>query len=133
MTTGDDVPLGNILVSALTYHSTGNYNDTAPLGLNGTERCLFTASPVPDETDQFLVGDPDFRSAYTFFDLGERTVSIAQESYNADESISMPVDLGNASSTYPTGTGYDEGLPEFTYNAIDGLREADRIWQCWRS
>lgn len=110
-----EVPLGNMLVPALTSETTGSYNDTAPLIINGTEQCLFTPSPSPDNTtEQFLVGDPLLRSAYTFFNLDEGTISFAQASYNVSESNIVPVGSGNVSSTYPSGSGSESALPSYT-------------------
>lgn len=117
VTASIEVPLGNMLVPALTFETTGDYNDTAPLIVDGSERCIFTPSPQPDNTTEFLVGDPFFRSAYTFFNLDERTVSIAQASYNVDESNIVPVGAGNHSSTYPSGTGNRGPLPSYTPEA----------------
>lgn len=117
VTASIDVPLGNMLVPALTYETTGNYNDTAPLVLNGTEQCIFTPGGSPDNGTEFYVGDPFFRSAYAFFNLDEQTVSLAQASYNVNETNIVPVGAGNISSTYPSGSGGKEPFPSYTPTA----------------
>lgn len=109
-----EVPLGNMLVPALASEKTGDYNDTAPLIINGTEQCLFTPSGAPDNSTEFLVGDPFFRSAYLFFNLDQKTVSMAQASYNVDESNVVAIGAGNVTATLPTGTGSESELPSYT-------------------
>lgn len=109
-----EVPLGNMLVPALTSETTGDYNDTKPLIINGTEQCLFTPSAAPDNSTEFLVGDPFFRSAYAFFNTDAGTISLAPASYNANESNIVPVGAASAPSSYPSGSGSEEPLPSYT-------------------
>ena len=98
-----EVPLRNMLVPAREKQGS-NKGPTSPLVINGTEQCIHTAWPMPDNGGKFGIGDPVFRSAYVLFNLDERTISLAPASYNTQESNVVPIGPGHGAERYPEGT-----------------------------
>lgn len=106
-----EMPFRHMLVPALESLRSGNYNDTAPLVIDGTEQCVFTPTPVDDDFGEFGIGDPVFRSSYVFFNMEEYTISLAPASYNTDESNLVPIGEGDGrTGNYPSGLGSKKGV-----------------------
>ncbi|KAF7192430.1 putative aspartic-type endopeptidase OPSB, partial [Pseudocercospora fuligena] len=76
---------------------------TVPLTQNGRALCYL--SLAPSFRPMLVLGDPLLRSAYTFYNLDEHTISIAQPSFFTDkENI---VTVGKGPTPHLTGLGED--------------------------
>ncbi|KXT11915.1 hypothetical protein AC579_8582 [Pseudocercospora musae] len=76
---------------------------TIPLTQNGRALCYL--SLAPSFRPMLILGDPLLRSAYTFYNLDEHTISIAQPSFFTDkENI---VTVGKGPTPHLTGLGED--------------------------
>ncbi|KXS99986.1 hypothetical protein AC578_803 [Pseudocercospora eumusae] len=76
---------------------------TVPLTQNG--RALCDLSLAPSFSPMLILGDPLLRSAYTFYNLNEHTISIAQPSFFTDkENI---VTVGKGPTPHLSGLGED--------------------------
>ncbi|KAF7195776.1 putative aspartic-type endopeptidase OPSB [Pseudocercospora fuligena] len=95
-----DVPLREILVPLYTDES---YNSTTVATQDGRAICSINLASGADG-EQLTVGDPLLRAAYVFYNLDEKTISIAKPTYFADQENIVPV---NGSTPSLTGTGAD--------------------------
>ncbi|EME84361.1 uncharacterized protein MYCFIDRAFT_152578 [Pseudocercospora fijiensis CIRAD86] len=95
-----DVPLREILVPLYTDES---YNSTTLATKDGRAICSINLASGADG-EQLTVGDPLLRAAYVFYNLDEKTISIAKPTYFADQENIVPV---NGSTPSLTGTGAD--------------------------
>jgi hypothetical protein len=93
-----DIPLSNMVVPI--YQ--GPYNHPKPFTYRGDELCVFAVARG-GETDN-LLGDPLLRSAYTVFNLDEKTVSIAKASYNSKASDVRTIQPGAVPPWKGTGS-----------------------------
>jgi hypothetical protein len=87
-----DIPMSNLVMPIFQ----GPYAHPQPYTYQGEELCVFAVAR--GTASHNLLGDPLLRSAYTVFNLDERTVSIAQASYRTTESDVKEVRPGTLSS-----------------------------------
>ena len=101
--TGTSVDITIPLSEVLTPLYKGGHNSTTPYTINGKPICNFGLSPS-DESDGITVGDPLLRSAYVFYNLDQKTISIAQPVYGAGDSNIVAVGPGPMPALTGTGT-----------------------------
>lgn len=101
-----DVPFRELLVPY--YTTAAGYNSTTIATRDGRSVCRVNIGSGPDG-QQLTIGDPLLRAAYVFYNLDEKTISIAQPTYFANQEKIVPVGQG------PT--------PSFTGTGVDSIRE----------
>jgi len=61
------------------------------------------SSEVDGSSDLILLGDPFFRSAYTYNNLDQNTISIAKPAYNSTTEHVVPIGKGPVPKLFGTG------------------------------
>lgn len=93
------IPIAELIVPSFS----GNYNSTTPTtSASGEQLCSFNLNAGAASGNLF--GDPFLRSAYAFYDLDAKTISLAQPSYNTAASHIVPVDSSKPVPQF-VGTG----------------------------
>lgn len=103
-----DIPLRELVVPLGSRYpnTTKALEDYGIPGANASDVCVVNIiqSAAVDHTDLIMLGDPFFRSAYTYNNLDQNTISIARPAYNpkAKERI-IPIGRGPVPRLYGTG------------------------------
>lgn len=87
------IPMSNLVVPV--YR--GSFNSTEPYRTaDGRDICALSVNA--GSATEFLLGDPFLRSAYVFYNLDQKTISLAQARYNDGSSRVVAVGAGPAPS-----------------------------------
>lgn len=102
-----DVPLRELAVPlvSVTNNSTQISEVAGRLGVNASNACVIKVSKSSevDSDDLILLGDAFFRSAYTYNNLDQNTISIAKPVFNSTAENIIPIGKGPVPKLFGTG------------------------------